>query len=159
MLYTTDPMVLLDGIPIFKIDDLMQIDPLKVKKVETLNGKYYLGKESFTGVVSFTTYANDLGGFELSPKALILSYDGIQRQREFYEPNYDSAKRLESRIPDFRNLLYWQPNVVVNETGKAQLKFRSSDQVGTYRVVIQGLDESGTMGSKSIQFKVNKNVL
>jgi hypothetical protein len=158
-LYTTDPMVVLDGIPVFKIDDLMQIDPLKVKKIETLNGKYFLGKESFTGVVSFTTYANDLGGFELSPKVLIMPYEGIQRQREFYEPNYDTARRLGSRIPDFRNLLYWQPNVTVNESGKAQVKFRSSDQVGTYRVVIQGMDERGTMGSKSFQFHVNRKAL
>ena len=41
--YTTDPLTLLDGIPIFNIDKFMEIDPLKIKKIETISSRYFLG--------------------------------------------------------------------------------------------------------------------
>ena len=157
--YTTDPLTLLDGIPIFHIDKLMEIDPLKIKKVETINGRYFLGPLSFTGVVSFSTYRNDLAGFELSPKVLVMPYEGVQAPREFYEPKYDTRTELASRLPDFRNLLHWSPDVTTDRNGKAQIQFNTSDQTGTYRVVIQGMAGNGRAGRQAFTFQVGKRNL
>ncbi len=157
--YTTDPLTLLDGIPIFNIDKLMEIDPLKIKKVETINGRYFLGPLSFTGVVSFSTYRNDLAGFELSPKVLVMPYEGVQAPREFYEPKYDTRTELASRLPDFRNLLHWSPDVTTDRNGKAQIQFNTSDQTGTYRVVVQGMAGNGRAGRQAFTFQVGKRDL
>jgi hypothetical protein len=157
--YTTDPLTLLDGIPIFNIDKLMEIDPLKIKKIETINGRYFLGPLSFTGLVSMSTYQNDLGGFELSPKVLVMPYEGVQAPREFYEPKYDTKAELSSRLPDFRNLLHWSPDVTTDASGKAQIRFNTSDQTGTYRVVVQGMTASGRAGRKIFTFEVAKRSL
>ncbi len=157
--YTTDPLTLLDGIPIFNIDKLMEIDPLKIKKVETINGRYFLGPVSATGIVSFSTYQNDLAGFELSPKVLVMPYEGVQATREFYEPKYDSKTDVASRLPDFRNLLHWSPDVSTSTAGKAQINFNTSDQAGTYRVVVQGMAPDGRSGRKTFTFEVGKRSL
>ncbi|CAG5007385.1 hypothetical protein DYBT9275_04034 [Dyadobacter sp. CECT 9275] len=159
MFYNTDPLVLLDGIPVFNIDKIMEFDPLKIKKIELMNAKYFLGTMSFTGITSFSTYQNDLAGFELDPRVLVTPYDGIQATREFYSPKYDSKTALGSRIPDFRNLLYWQPNVTLDETGKAQLQFYTSDQTGRYKVVVQGITPAGNTGSHTFTFDVGKRGL
>jgi len=154
--YTTDPLVLLDGIPIFNINKLMELDPLKIKKIELMNSRYFLGSMSFTGITSFSTYKNDLAGFELDPRVLVMPYEGVQEQREFYSPKYDNQTSAASRIPDFRNLLHWAPEVVTDASGKAQLQFYTSDQTGNYQVVIQGITEKGVAGSKTISFSVGK---
>lgn len=157
--YETNPLVLLDGIPVFDIDKLMAFDPLKIKKIELLSSRYILGAYSATGIVSFTTYNNDLAGYELDPRVHVQSYEGIQPTREFYSPKYDQPAAIASRIPDFRNLLYWAPEVKTDMQGKAQLHFYSSDQVGKYKVVLQGLTSNGVTGTQSYTFEVkNENL-
>ena len=153
--YTTDPLMLLDGIPIFNADKIMEFDPLKIKKIELLSSRYFLGPLTFTGIVSFSTYRSDLAGFELDPKVLVMPYEGVQAQREFYAPKYDSGN-ANSRIPDFRNLLFWAPNVTTDQSGKASLDFYTSDQTGKYQVVIQGITPAGVSGSKTLTFEVGK---
>lgn len=159
MFYETNPLVLLDGIPIFDINKFMEFDPLKVKKIELLSGRHNLGNYSATGIVSVTTYYNDLAGYELDPKVHVQSYEGIQPIREFYSPKYDNPKALSSRVPDFRNLLYWAPEVKTDQNGKAQVHFYSSDQLGKYKVVLQGMTRQGVMGTQSYTFEVKSDNL
>jgi hypothetical protein len=156
--YTTDPLILLDGIPIFNTDKIMELDPLRIKKIELLSSRYFLGPMTFTGIVSFSTYRSDLAGYELDPKVLVMPYEGVQVEREFYAPRYDNGN-ASSRIPDFRNLLHWSPNVVTDASGKAKIEFYTSDQVGQYQVVIQGITPSGVAGSKTLGFTVKKSSL
>jgi hypothetical protein len=153
--YTTDPLILLDGIPIFDADKIIEFDPLKVKKIETLSSRYFLGPMTFTGIVSLSTYGNDLSGFELDPKVMVMPYEGVQAQREFYAPKYDNGN-ANSRIPDFRNLLHWAPSVVTDKNGKATVEFYTSDQTGQYQVVIQGVTPTGVTGSRTVTFDVGK---
>lgn len=153
--YTTDPLMLVDGIPIFDADKIIEMDPLKVKKIELLSSRYFMGPMTYTGIVSFSTYRSDLGGFELDPKVTVMPYEGIQAQREFYEPRYDS-NNTSSRIPDFRNLMHWAPNIVTGKDGKARVEFYTSDLTGHYQVVIQGITPEGVAGSKTLSFDVIK---
>ena len=67
--FDEDPLVLLDGIPVFDTDKIMEFDPLKVRKLEVLTRRYYMGFLSLPGAVSFTTYAGDLAGFQLNPRS------------------------------------------------------------------------------------------
>lgn len=152
--FNDDPLILLDGVPVFDTDKIMATDPLLIKKLEVVNGQYYLGKLSFPGIVSYTTYKGDMAGFPLDPRALVLSYSFAQSRREFYAPRYDSATSRESRLPDFRNLLHWAPGLTTDDQGRQVLDFYTSDQTGTYQVVVQGLTESGTAGSRQFTFEV-----
>ncbi|MDQ6478573.1 hypothetical protein [Dyadobacter sp. LHD-138] len=157
--FSTDPLILLDGIPIFNTDKIMAFDPLKVKKIELMSARYYLGRSVFTGIVSLSTYRGDLAGFELDPRILVIPYEGPQVKREFYAPKYDMQASMQSRIPDFRNLLHWAPDVTTDAEGKSQLSFYTSDQPGRYRVVIQGITRNGLAGSKAFTFMVTRRNL
>jgi hypothetical protein len=50
---------------------------------------------------------------------------------------------LESRIPDYRNTLYWNPSVKPDKDGKAIIEFWSSDNKSDYIINIQGITEEG----------------
>ena len=97
-----------------------------------------------------------MGGFELDPKAVVLDYEGMQLQREFYSPVYQTADQQKSRLPDFRNVLYWAPDVNTDASGKAMVSFYTSDKTGKYITVMQGLTADGLAGSYSLRFDVNK---
>ncbi|MGN6397776.1 MAG: hypothetical protein ACTHMI_19545 [Mucilaginibacter sp.] len=146
----SDPLVILDGVPIFDINKIFAVDPLKVNKLEVTRERYFYGPSAYEGIFSFTTYKGDLGGVELNPKAVVIDYEGLQLRRQFYSPAYETDAQVKSRIPDFRNLLYWAPTV--NAQGK--VSFFTSDLAGKYVGVVQGLTESGDAGSQYFTFDV-----
>lgn len=154
--FDDDPLILLDGVLVFDVNKLMAYDPLKIKKLDIVTQRYFSGTEAFDGIVSYDTYKGDLDGYELDPNALILEYPGLQLHREFYSPVYDTREKLESRLPDFRNLLYWSPDIKSDENGQAQISFYTSDKTGKYAVVIQGINSNGLAGSKTVFFNVTK---
>jgi len=150
----SDPLVMLDDVPVFNIDKVMAIDPLKVRKLEDVPYRYYWGPSVYEGILSFTTYKGDLGGVEIDPRAVVLDYEGLQLQREFYSPVYDTEQAAKSRIPDFRNLLYWAPEIGTPAQGKGELSFYTSDQTGKYIGVVQGITAEGDAASQYFGFEV-----
>lgn len=149
-----DPLVMLDDVPVFNIDKVMAIDPLKVRKLEDVPYRYYWGPSVYEGVLSFTTYKGDLGGVEIDPRAVVLDYEGLQLQREFYSPVYDTEQAAKNRMPDFRSLLYWAPEINTSAQGKSQLSFYTSDQTGKYIGVVQGITAEGDAASQYFSFDV-----
>lgn len=155
--FNDTPLIMLDGVPIFDEDEIMAFSPLKVRKLEVITRRYYLGPLSFPGIVSYTTYNGDLGGFQLNPKSVKMNYEGLQLQREFYLPRYESQQQRQSRMPDQRTLLYWNPSAITNADGSLQLEFYTSDQSGNFRVVVEGMTADGLTGSNASSFTVNPN--
>jgi hypothetical protein len=152
--FDNNPLLLLDGVPVFNTNKIISFDPLKIKKIELVEQKYFLGNFIWDGVISFKTYEGDLGGYQLDPNAIILEFDGLQQQRKFYSPLYENNEQLKSRIPDFRNQLFWLPQLKTNSGNKTQLSFYTSDLTGKYIIVIQGITKTGLSGSKTITFDV-----
>lgn len=138
-LFKESPLILLDGIPSSDANEVIRYDPLKMKKIEVLYETFIYGGVTYEGVVSFNTYKNVLEDFKLDAATTLLNYDGIQYERVFYSPKYDTEK---SRKPDTRTLLYWNPNASPDEL----LKFSSSDISGKYLIDIQGIDSKGRPG-------------
>ncbi|RSK30257.1 MG2 domain-containing protein [Hymenobacter metallilatus] len=153
-MFTDEPLVLLDGMPVFNTNKLMAFDPAKIRKLEVLDSRYFQGRALYNGIISFSTYKGNLEGFPLDARALVQEYDGLQRQREFYAPRYDTPEQQQSPLPDLRNLVYWNPQVNTVSGRATSLEFFTPDQPGQYRVVVQGLATTGAAGSTSIRFDI-----
>jgi uncharacterized protein YfaS (alpha-2-macroglobulin family) len=85
-----------------------------------------------------------------------MDYDALQMKREFYSPVYQTPQELSSRMPDFRTLLYWSPDIKTDNTGKREITFYTSDLPGKYAVVLQGISKQGKVGSKVFTIDVTK---
>ncbi|WP_051017675.1 hypothetical protein [Pontibacter sp. BAB1700] len=83
------------------------------------------------------------------------AYEGLQQKREFYAPAYDTPEQKRSRLADFRNLLHWSPEIRLQPGKGEQVSFYTSDQPGTYLVVVQGLTAAGETGYELLQIRVN----
>ena len=155
-LFRDDPLILLDGVPVFNIDQLMTLDPLKIRKLEMIHRKFFLGETDFDGIMNWVSYKGDLAGYVPDARATVLDYEGLQLQREFYSPSYEEGRKEEEHLPDFRNVLYWEPEVALDTAGKGALHFYSSDLPGKYIVVVEGLTADGRTGSSLFSFEVTK---
>ena len=108
-------------------------DPLAYSKEiwAKILGHHYLS------VVSFTTYSKAYRG---NPKgAIIFPFQGIYQAREFYKPDYENDN---SKIPDNRTTIYWNPEIKTDSTGKAKVSFYNSDLKGEALIRISGVSYS-----------------
>jgi hypothetical protein len=149
-----DILVLWDGVPVSDPHSIFSFDPLKVKRLEVIPRRFAAGGSFFKGIASFTTYNGDLAGYTLPRDVFSNDYEGLQLQREFYSPTYETATQINSRMPDFRNTLYWSPNVSTTAKGEGKVQFYTGDRKGKYLVVLQGLDENGDPVIATTRFEV-----
>jgi hypothetical protein len=154
LFFDQDPLIVLDGVPIFDATEVMSLDPLKIKKIEVVNHKFFLGSVVASGIFALYSYNNDMAGLQMNSRALILDYDGLQLQREFYSPKYNASQNSSKRVPDFRNVLAWEPNIEIGKSGEAEINFYSSDRKGKYMGVVEGIDQNGVAGSTRFYFEV-----
>ena len=152
-IFLDNPLTLFNGVPIFETNKIMQYDPLKVKKIEVVKRKYFSGPLILNGIVNFITYQPDASMIS-DPHSVVVDYEGLQHRREFYSPVYETQEQIDSRLPDFRNVLYWSPTVRTDASGQTQINFYTSDVKGRFIVVLQGLTRDGVPGNGSAVFEV-----
>jgi hypothetical protein len=68
--FNGQPLLLVDGLPA-RADRMMEMDPLKVERIEVVARRYYFGALKFDGIVSLRTYGGDLGGYVLDGDARV----------------------------------------------------------------------------------------
>ncbi len=153
-LFKDNPLVLLDGVPVPDVDRFMSYDPLKIRKLEVVKRRYYYGSLLLDGILNFTTYAGNMEGLQVDRESIITDFEGMQLQREFYMPLYETEEQMASRNADFRNLLFWSPEVLTNNSGEAKLEFYTSDATGRYMGIIEGITKDGKAGTASFEFDV-----
>ena len=160
MFFTDVPLVLLDGFPVSDINKIMEYNPLKTQGLEVVTDRFIIGNEIvYDGIISYTTYTGEMEGFPVDPEIVKLDYEGLQLQREFYSPDYNSGKQQSSKMPDFRTLLHWEPEIKTTEKGETELSFYTSDLKGKFIIEIQGLSREGKAGAETIFFEVGEENL
>ncbi|MBA3680205.1 MAG: hypothetical protein H0W73_03320 [Bacteroidetes bacterium] len=73
------------------------------------------------------------------------------RARQFASPVYKNDENVETRT-DFRNTIYWNPNVEVGYSGKRTIEFYTSDNITSFRTTIEGIGTDGTLGRAEKNF-------
>jgi hypothetical protein len=77
---------------------------------------------------------------------------GYIKERKFYVPKYDTPERKAAN--DLRTTIYWNPKVSITETGEAAIQFYNADGNGNYKVIVEGMDQTGNIGRKVINYGV-----
>ena len=155
--FSDDPLVLFDGVPVFDINKIIAVDPLKVKRIDLVTNRFFQGQQEYDGIINYLTYNDDLDGFQPEANSVVVEYEGLQLKREFYSPTYETNTQQISRIPDYRNMLYWSPNIKT-KNGKGQFSFYTSDIPGHYIMVIEGFDSNGNAGVAIKRFTVSATI-
>ena len=152
--FESPPLVLLNGVPVFNFNRIINYDPLNVERLDIVTRPWYYGNIAFNGVLNFVGYDHHMPAFELDPHSTVIDYEGLQSQREFYSPVYDTEQKAESRLPDFRKLLYWSPDIQTNAKGENNIQLYSSDLGGKFVVILQGISKDGKPGTAVVEFIV-----
>ena len=154
---SNEALFLLDGMPgdaelinSVSVQDVYYIDVLKGAQAAMY------GARGANGVIAVYTRRGS-GMPSNEPRLGITNFvhPGYSQVQEFYAPRY-GVKKPEHVKPDIRSTLYWDPSVVVDSTGRTEVTFYTSDEVGTYEVRLEGITEQGTPVVGKASFLVKK---
>ncbi len=68
------------------------------------------------------------------------------RAREFAAPVYNATKSTPEQRTDFRSTLFWNPLVEVDRSGRAKIEFYASDEITSFRTIVEGIGRDGSVG-------------
>lgn len=152
-LFDGNPLMLIDGMPVFDSDALARFSPEKIKRAEVINRSFYILNSAFEGVLSFTSFDNDFGGYPIPDRALYLEYPQIQQPVLW---NVNRQEPAEKHAPDFRTLLYWNGSLMTGEDGAVDIDFHTSRVPGEYEIRVSSQDENGQISWKSYDLVVTE---
>lgn len=149
--------VIVDGI-YMSGDYLSSIPPADIESIEVLRSGGYTaiyGGQGSGGVLLINTKRGEPNYSIQTYAPGIVTYNpkGFSRSKEFYAPKYDDPKTNKA-VADLRTTIYWNPNLITDAAGKANFSFFNADSKGTYRVVIEGIDDAGNLGRQVYRYRV-----
>lgn len=147
-------LVLLDGIPIYDHEMIMDYNPHLIKKINIYTGKYIFGGKAYTCMVSFITHRKDLPAFELGNNSQLTIYEFPYLSESFVTTNYSDVKGVSSRKPDLRHTLYWNPFIESSPSNDMPIQFYTSDLEGEFKVEMTGITKDGNIITTTTYFYV-----
>ena len=140
-----EPTYFLDGMRVPK-EVLRGISPTQIDRVELLLPAQAMiyGFQSKSGAIMF--WVKDWTSRTSSEpvKTIVHQFVGYNQEKEFYSPNYTLINNPQT--PDYRNTLYWEPNLIVTVDGRAEFSFFTSDDPGEYVIHCEGRSCDGMIG-------------
>lgn len=149
-----EPLLVIDGVPT-SAERMLDFNPYKIESIGVINTRFFLGPLVADGVVSLRTFDNDLQGFPVGENTLKIDHQGLEPVPAYTFPDY--SEDLQLRIPDYRDQLYWQPQVTISPEKPYLLEFYTSDTTGRFEITIEGYTESGEPLSIRKYFTVEAN--
>lgn len=130
---------------------ITDIESIEILKSPSYTAAY--GHNGANGVVLITTKTGQPNrvSFTKSPGILAITANGYSPIRQFYSPKYDANP--DARL-DLRTTVYWNPHLVSDKDGKANINFFNPDLVGQYRILIEGIDAYGNLARKTFTYEV-----
>lgn len=153
-LFENQAIVLVDGVPVHDVEALLKVPSKEFEYIDIIDAKYYYKDFIFEGIVNFVTNKGNGSVIEPGNSVFRQIFDGAQDKSGFFMPDYSSDSLKTSTVPDFRNTIFWDPSVKTGSKGRTQVQFYTSDEGGTYTIVIGGITADGKRGMCMIPLKI-----
>lgn len=144
----------------YQRSDLDQIDPITILRLRAIKSIYinetlsYIARYAdprisimeldkiYSCVVFIETYPEDQIPAEGARGVRKTKLNGYNLVREFYSPNYGTMPPE----PDYRRTLYWNPMVVTDQDGKAEVRFYNNSTCRSFSVSAETVTPNGIPG-------------
>lgn len=155
----SNPLYIVDGVVYEPINSggssplenipIGHISSIEVLKDASATSIY--GSRGANGVIVIIT-DNDWGHYKSVKRNFKPRYSGVlvlprsfSYTKEYYYPVYEDEEIPDVR-EDFRSTVYWNPNINTNQAGEAQVEFYNSDEITSFRVIVEGISRNGYLG-------------
>ncbi|RNI31350.1 hypothetical protein EFB08_02150 [Rufibacter latericius] len=152
------PLYFIDGVPTLNNDWLLKLPGNSIRKIDLFYAQRKLSNLGLIGrhgVLSVTTQAPHPAPKDFQDNRT-LGWSGLAPVHAFNTPSYEYT--VPKPAPDFRNLLFWAPQILTDAKGNGSVTFYTSDDVGDFEVEVEAYSKSGLLGSQFYRFSVVPNL-
>ncbi len=142
-----ETLLIVDGFIVKNHTDFVFFDALKIKNILLVKEKYVFGTNIYQGIIKIETINNSYKPVMNSRNSFTLLKP--EKHKDYFHPNY--KKNINSRVPDYRTQLYWNPNL---KNSSNEFSFYTSDVPGKYQIIIEGFTNSGEAIYEELFFEV-----
>lgn len=107
-----NPLVLVDQIPYYDIDRLMELQPTEIEQIDVASNVYAYGNSLFNGIIKITTNTGNFAGLPLSKGGVFVEYETLETDVKFIP--FSSLPNISGK-PNFANTVYWKSFNNVNK--------------------------------------------
>lgn len=152
--FDSAPGVFLNSMPVGKLDVLMDFTSEHIRSVEVHNLPWRYGSMRFDGILSVFTHDHYDPATFLPEPFYALPPVIMHGKSTYVQPDYRTLGSEADRVPDFRQLLYWNPQQVMNDEKELSTLFYTGDLEGTYAIIVRGILDTGAVFQAIHYFEV-----
>ncbi len=147
--FSKNAALFIDGIYRRDNREVLPMGSDRIRRIEVVNEQRVYGTLTFPGILAvFTNDSAIAPATDQSSKLFRVepySANSVQQQQEIPR---------NTTLPDFRQLLYWQPVIKAGQAGSYDIKFRASQHTGTFILSIRGTGADGEIIQKEQRFSI-----
>jgi hypothetical protein len=145
------PMIFLDGVPVNEANQIIDLGSGQIRRIDLLPVIRYYGEMPITGIVAIFSRNLEIDNIQFETPTI--RYRSLSSQ-SYTKPDFYKPADPDSRIPDLRQVLLWDPEIILHSDEKHRIEFYTSDLQGEYRINIQGIVSNGLPVNGSAIFSV-----
>lgn len=144
-----DPLILMDMVAVFDLEQILELKPDQIERIEIIPKPFIRGNITYSGIISFFSKKQDLAGIDLPSTGRYINYSMLNDNSLLAKPISENI-----RIPDLRNCLYWNPELLINKGETKKITFQTGDYSGELLIVVQHVDPSGNLRLSKTEIQV-----
>jgi hypothetical protein len=102
-------------------------------------------------VINIVSRKGDMAGIDLPDNSFFFPFTGYQ---PIENPSKPAGSDEAEEVPDFRNSLAWEPDMLIKPGQKITYPFKTSDRSGRYMILIRGFTAEGKRILATAYFEV-----
>jgi hypothetical protein len=146
-----DLLVFIDGYLAENIGQAIYLDSKKIRKIEIVTSPRIIGELLIPGVISITTNNHEIENLAWNHLVRTIEPENILKQELPYP--FDTGS-LQRNIPDFRQLLYWNPSPPTDNKMLLTFETTTSDCTGKFEIVVSCIGDRGELKEFKNTFEV-----
>lgn len=137
-----NPLVFVDGVPLVEIEKIEGLSSSEIRCIEVKSEPRAYGDFLFKNGFIFI-WTKKIDFWETTRSDYIFTYQMqcYQNPITFTYPDYPNTNN--HNIPDYRQTLYWNPEIVIDNQVPVNINFFTSDETGDFEILLQGISSEG----------------
>jgi hypothetical protein len=136
------PAYFLDGLFVDDVNRILHLDSRILSKMEILNHMWQHGSIRFPGIVAFFSNNNEFRNIRPASTTISFHQPATAPKASYNPPTYNGDGPGNLTVPDFRQLLFWEPDLTENN---AEIEFYPGDIKGEFVILVRGVTSGGTI--------------